>query len=517
MKLQRMAAVLLALGVLAGPAWAAGKTEKAAGEKMEISLIAYNNRGSPTTETSRVQKYMEDHFNITMKPWTVDWNEKEQINVRIASGDIPDVWMGYAYPLQQMGAIREIPKEALYKYMPKYMQQCEESGGKDLWQSTVLPDGKNWGIPTALSIATAGPALVIRGDWLAKLGWTRPIQTLDDLESLFLKFRNEDPDGNGAKDTYAYTGYKNAAAIYETTFAHVFGAYGVRVLTWEKKGDHVEHSMVSAPYRDALKRLQSWYKKEIMHPEFAVHVRKNIDGMMANNQVGAFEDWSNWLAIFTTTGAWGGITKANPAHQPVYVVSPSGPTGLKGNYSRPAAPWNEPEIMGVNVSDRKMNRILQIIEELYADPKLYAVMYAGFEGEEYTWNKDGVLDPIALTPEQVKKLETEKGPLGRGYFRVNSVLPAIEKAYTTPARYPIDNWIRAAQTRLDYGFTPSFNEDQRVKNSNIITLMTQFYYNAITGKVDIDAEWSAYVDKWNKQGGKELLEEATRQYLKSLQ
>jgi putative aldouronate transport system substrate-binding protein len=516
MKWQTLAAALLAATVLAGSAWATGKQEKTAGEKMEISLIAYNNRGSPTPENSRVQKYLEDHFNIKIKPWTVDWNETAQINVRIASGDIPDVWMAYAFPLQQMGAIREVPKDALYKYMPKYMQQCDELGGKDLWQSTVLPDGKNWGIPTALSIAAAGPAMIIRGDWLAKLGWTKSLETLDDIESLFLKFRNEDPDGNKAKDTYAYTGYKNSTAIYETTFAQVFGAYGVRVLTWEKKGDHIEHSMVSPAYRDALKRLQSWYKNEIIHPEFAVQVRKQIDALMANNQVGAFEDWSNWLANFTTTGAWGGITKANPAQKPVYVVSPKGPTGLKGNYSRAAAPWNEPEVFGVNVSDKKLFRILQIIEELYSDIKLYAVMYAGFEGEEFTWTPDGLLQPIPITTEQEKKLEAEKGPLGRGYFRVNSVLPSIEKAYTAPARYPIDNWIRANQVKLDYGFTPTFNEDLRVKNSNVVTLMTQFYYNAITGKINIDAEWNTYVDNWMKQGGKELLEEASKQYVKSL-
>jgi putative aldouronate transport system substrate-binding protein len=290
----------------------------------------------------------------------------------------------------------------------------------------------------------------------------------------------------------------------------------VRVLSWDKKGDHIEYSMISPAYRDALKRLQSWYKSGILHPEFAVQVRKQIDALMTNNQVGAFEDWSNWLAIFTTTGAWGEITKANPAHQPVYVVSPKGPTGIKGNYSRAAAPWNEPQVIGVQVSDAKMARILQIIEELYSDPKLYAVMYAGFEGEEYTWTKDGILQPIPITTDQEKKLEAEKGPLGRGYFRVNSVIPSIEKAYTAPARYPIDNWIRANQVRLDYGFTPAFDEAQRVKSGNLTTLETQFYYNAITGKFDVDAEWNGYVDQWKKLGGTELLEVASQQYVKSL-
>ena len=70
--------------------------------------------------------------------------------------------------------------------------------------------------------------------------------------------------------------------------------------------------------------------------------------------------------------------------------------------------------------------------------------------------------------------------------------------------------------RLDYGFTPTFNEAERVKSGNLTTLETQFYYNAITGKFDVDAEWNGYVEQVDEAGGKELLEAASQQYVKSL-
>ena len=42
---------------------------------------------------------------------------------------------------------------------------------------------------------------MIRKDWLAKLGLKEP-QTVDDLYTIAKAFTEQDPDGNGKKDTY---------------------------------------------------------------------------------------------------------------------------------------------------------------------------------------------------------------------------------------------------------------------------------------------------------------------------
>lgn len=55
-------------------------------------------------------------------------------------------------------------------------------------------------------------------------------------------------------------------------------------------------------------------------------------------------------------------------------------------------------------------------------------------------------------------------------------------------------------------FTPivSFEENKTV----LETIINRFYYNAITGKIDIEAEWDKYVEEWLENGGKEVLYEA---------
>ncbi len=60
----------------------------------------------------------------------------------------------------------------------------------------------------------------IRTDWLENLGLEMPT-TLDELRAVLVAFREQDPDGNGAKDTYGLTGQSLA------TFAPIFGAFGV--------------------------------------------------------------------------------------------------------------------------------------------------------------------------------------------------------------------------------------------------------------------------------------------------
>ena len=39
------------------------------------------------------------------------------------------------------------------------------------------------------------------------------------------------------------------------------------------------------------------------------------------------------------------------------------------------------------------------------------------------------------------------------------------------------------------------------------TIADEFYFKAITGQVDIDAEWDAYVAKWKSAGGEKLTAE----------
>ena len=202
---------------------------------------------------------------MNLEPWgyEVTHGQEEQWRVRIASGDIPDFNVRWREDLVHIGALREVPEAMLLEHMPRYMKVAFKLGGDILYHRTTV-NGKNMGIPPVLSIAAAGPGMVIRKDWLDNIGHdTRPVpgtyiyegpDSLAELEDIFHKFRNEDPDGNGQRDTFGLMPYQGGGSIGDRAmfFPNILGAFGVRLNTWEKMGDDIGFSQLRTEYRDAL-------------------------------------------------------------------------------------------------------------------------------------------------------------------------------------------------------------------------------------------------------------------------
>ena len=85
------------------------------------------------------------------------------------------------------------------------------------------------GIPNVQPQADAPIMVWVRQDWLDKLGLEGP-ETLDDVEAIARAFMEQDPDGNGAADTYGLTGTMNPVMVpgnlhgFDTVF-NVHGAF----------------------------------------------------------------------------------------------------------------------------------------------------------------------------------------------------------------------------------------------------------------------------------------------------
>lgn len=121
--------------------------------------------------------------------------------------------------LLQLRALREISR--LRQLADLAEQGSDEripgSGGidglhGDAWNQHTGIRGKLYGIPMVKDIARKG--VILRKDWLDKLGLQVP-QTTDELMQIAKAFTEEDPDGNGSKDT---TGFIDRSDL-------VFGAF----------------------------------------------------------------------------------------------------------------------------------------------------------------------------------------------------------------------------------------------------------------------------------------------------
>ena len=513
----RIVSVTVLLVLTTGALLAAGAEEEAAAEeRMVISMIPWTSQGTTLAPDSWTELYIEERWNVDLQPWyEIDSYDAEARAVRIAGGDIPDflgVWGGHYTEWIGMGAVRPLSQDLIMKHMPNYMKWVDEYLGDTKWDDTVF-DGVNYRIQGVFSGATVGMAMGIRADWMRAVGYEpEPVpgkdflkgpDSLEELEDLFLKFRNEDPDGNGKKDTYGYMGWKNSTNLEDSFLPNVFGAFGIRLKTWDVKDGKGYYSMVDPNYREALKYVNSWWEKEIIHPDTVAFIRPDILRAMANDEFAAFSDWDGWH-ISRTGGPWGAYYENYPDGEIAIVITPEGPTGGRGTYFRPAAASKL--AFGKDASDEVVVKVMQMLEEINLDPDLYAALsYGGLEGE--TWK---VIDGgyrVQIPGTGSAKDATTASQLGvRLLTYGNSIVPPIDKAYFAPERHALISYLSENQTKtLGTGLRPSWTEDESTLVSNVGTVEQEFGWKAITGGIDIDAEWDGYVQAMMDAGVDKLL------------
>ncbi|MER5194237.1 sugar ABC transporter substrate-binding protein [Streptomyces sp. NPDC002755] len=175
-------------------------------------------------------------------------NFDQQLQSRASTKDLPDVMIN---DTALMGSYQS-------QGLLKPVDPADIAGGDRIdaktWASTVGVDGSHYGIPYSRQAMT----LMIRKDWREKLGLPQP-RTWQDMLTLARAFADDDPDGDGRKNTYgmvvpgsAQNGY---AAWWGASFLWQGGA---RIIEATKDGGY--RPVVDSA---AAVRSVSWLKKNL--------------------------------------------------------------------------------------------------------------------------------------------------------------------------------------------------------------------------------------------------------------
>jgi len=54
--------------------------------------------------------------------------------------------------------------------------------------------------------------------------------------------------------------------------------------------------------------------------------------------------------------------------------------------------------------------------------------------------------------------------------------------------------------------------EQLEYSASVNKIADEFYWKALTGEIDVDAQWDAYKENWLNAGGKQILEEKRELY-----
>ena len=203
--------------------------------------------------------------------WTAEGVEAYdmQLNLRIANGDIPDMFVCNAAQFQLL--VEADMLEDLTDVFEAYQSDLVRDNftadeGKGLGMATV--GGKLYGIPDSAVTAGKFHFVFLREDWRLALGLPVP-ETLSDLVAIADAFTNQDPDGNGVKDTY---GFAISNEPFETYFSVPgwFNSFGAFPEQWIMKDGEVVHGSIQPEMKTALAALRDWVEQGLIDPEFKV-------------------------------------------------------------------------------------------------------------------------------------------------------------------------------------------------------------------------------------------------------
>ncbi|MCU6791803.1 extracellular solute-binding protein [Paenibacillus sp. WQ 127069] len=221
-----------------------GTGQQAAEVKKDITVSVYD-RGNVaqdegTIENNRWTKWINEKGPANVKFVAIPrTNSQEKINVLFASGSAPDLLFEYApniknplYDQKQLMPLDSLIENSSVDYK-KLLQE-----NPVLKKAGTKADGKlyefgrlNWVEPIR--------GLIIRTDWLKKLNLEMP-KTTEDLYKVAKAFAEQDPDGNGKKDSYGIA----LSSSSEATINQIFQASqkwdvkdGQLGINWEQSKD----------------------------------------------------------------------------------------------------------------------------------------------------------------------------------------------------------------------------------------------------------------------------------------
>jgi putative aldouronate transport system substrate-binding protein len=427
-------------------------------------------------------------------------------NLLFASGSGPDLVVSYSGALRndlftqkQLRPLDDLlEKSTTYKKLVEQYPLANKMGMK--------PDGKIYDFSRITGLSS-NHVLLVRQDWLDKLKLTAPA-TVEDFYNVAKAFTENDPDGNGKKDTLG------------TNISHITGA--VIHIMFDSTFVNLDYNQI--PYRfDANGKLINGFQ----HTKEAVDFKKRLfdggfvdkDWVTDKNGEKAKQDWLNGKIGMYAANKGGydlalyeALKKNNANAQVVAIPVPEGPYGkFSAAQDAPVQPT-----ASVNSTAKDPEAVMKFVDWMSTESVLTTLKF-GLEGvhwkkgvngcpeiidreknkKEVDWNYD-YWTPLGSTVLLGKCAQYEvtldtKNPVQNEFLTIHK---ASNAAYLTKDR-PV-------QTKIDN--LPPLPQDLQLVTTN--TGMADMWVKAIVGGKSYTAEqaYKDVVDLWNKRGGTKVEE-----------
>lgn len=484
--------------------------EPAGGDPVDIELwaaAAVSEAGPPPADWP-VYQILREQLGINLKLVLLPSDFADQdakINAAAAANALPDIFYANRdawFRLVEAGLVA--PTDDLLPMMPT---RTKTHYNDEIRNKLVMYNGKMYGLadPGALP-HTDG--LVIRKDWLDKLGLKPPTTTAEFLE-VAKAFTEQDPDGNGKADTYGFGAFIETPGLFSIglgpRFEFLYGAFGVpgtwNVASAESFGLNVRNPK----YQEATAYIKSLVDAKVIDPdwptlkkdEFRARWKQGRYGMMLEN-----------FAALSTKANYKDFDANFPEGEWMVIPPPKGPDGL----SSEGLVYRSARIYAVSqraVDAGKTEAVARLLEWMASDEGYYLLAF-GQEGVNYKRDDKGFVSTKDIPPEKAWSAK-EQQPLTqlRNLVYVNNEIEL-------KARY-LDHKTSNGRTISPLSFYEEFGKQPYTEATGATIInppangadFTRFYsenlVNFVLGQQTLDdASWKQYLDGLDSLGAREL-------------
>ncbi|WP_168928817.1 extracellular solute-binding protein [Paenibacillus dokdonensis] len=462
--------------------------------------------------------------------WTVKGGDPytQKLKLAIASNDLPDMFLvGFDEYLELIknDMIEDLTDTYKIYASDGLKEMYTTDGGKAL--ETLDVDGKIYGISSMSTIDNNSAEVWVRQDWLDKLNLEAPTN-LERLKKVTKAFIEQDPDGNGKKDTVGIPGQSTFFKADMLSFDAIFNQNQSFPGYWIKdKSGEVVYGSTTPETKEALRILRDMYAEGLINKEFGAMKSDQASQLIASNKSGIFFGswWAGWSPLSDSvkndpSAVWRAYTLKQSEDGPYYAKQER-PIGnilvVKKGFSHPeaaikilnwevqmqyedqsidpykgASPPVHDNALPINLQLWRADSVLKLHElvvKLSAGEKLDEATY---DGPKYLIEDATKVAELWTKGEDWLKQNSDK--YGEPLSRVIGVQPLVAEKN-----------IRRVYSEF-YGKTKTMEK----KWVNLSKLEDTAFMQIVLGNKPLDY-FDQFVEEWNKQGGSQITEEVREQ------
>jgi len=493
----------------------------------------------------------------------VEWNQSgltEHLFAMLASGDVPDVaWYPPVdrFKAYEQGLHRSVNMDTVKQYMPSYYAILESFPGALSINLIEGTENEYVGLSMTTALATwcyfnhglrldwlekigyeindlvewvPSSAYDSRGDFSGKMYFSNRVFSYDEFLDLNRAFTEDDPDGDGEDNTYFAIdlGFHMHSWLTLSTFG-MAGNNGTYLYKDALTGDVVPYYAYEG-YRDFLtwrkNALEKGYIRKLPGNEDWLSEKKTVNNM----GVHGYYEFDKQFIFATdidaslTINPPGPLFMKDPEAKILFFPGFIGPLGIGGNsryrmHPVTGASWT----FGINVSDEKLIRILQLMEYTHFDSQETYLRYMyGIEGIHWKWQDEPFKSPL-ITFSNDQLPDQYKSPSHQFRFVSNKFLMDMDlftlNSYFNNSYHRFkeaNNWDQYLvwpykiidQMWMDKETWTKYDTLNKEYSSSIAAVRDDFYKRVDQGQTgDINSEWQAYIEALYAAGLEKFIDE----------